>query len=128
MTPVGAMPQMVPGDGLPNSPDMLTDIACSVTKASPITFAGEVIKHIAGNAHPQRATSGAWEMSHRWSALFAHLTNDQADRTAQRWALVLDPGATKEVVERGTAVVLAVRDVCRAALERNASVVYSWTL
>ena len=118
------LPGVVPDADLPNSPDLLTELAGTVANAGTLSFSGSIAEHLAGEPDPDEATSGVYRMSAEWVALFAELTDDQLGMVAQRWASECDPGETPQLF----ALVGAVRNVCRVARERDVSLIYSWTM
>lgn len=112
---------------LPNTPNLLTELAGSIADRGSLTFSDSVAEHLAGDPDPAESTSGAYRMSTEWVALFAELTDEQVQLVAQRWAKECDPGATN-TAPQVTALVRSVRDVCRVAKERNVNVIYTWTM
>jgi hypothetical protein len=111
---------------LPNTPNLLTELAASIARVESLSFADSIAQHLAGDPDPAEATSGAYRMSDEWTKLFAELTEEHVRLVAQQWAKECDPGATSDAPQ--AALVRSLRDVCRVAKERNVSVIYTWTM
>src|SRR5262245_56341002 len=59
-----------PSGALPNSPDLLTELA-STLRGMRVDFAGSLVRQLAGDPGPAEAPHGAHEVSAAWVALFA---------------------------------------------------------
>ncbi len=112
---------------LPNTPNLLTDLACSITNFGSVTFSDSIVEHLGGDPDPSEATSGAYVMSAQWMALFAGLTDEQVQLLARQWAKECDPGASDDAPQV-TTLVRSIRDVCRTARQRNAPLIYTWAM
>jgi len=126
------LPAMVPDESgeLPNSPDVLTLLACAVAGKQPLEFAASIAEKIVGDPDPDEATDGAYVMSDAWTELFAELTPEQAATLAIRWFEEWDPAANDAPTHAvGLAPVLdAIVNVCRTARENRVAVVYTWKM
>ena len=111
---------------LPNSPNLLTELAGTISNVGAMSFSDSIEEHLAGEADPAEATSGAYRMSAEWVALFAGLTDEQVRATSQRWARECDPGASNDA--QATALVTSIRDVCRVARREKVPLIYTWTM
>ncbi len=127
-----AMPGIVPDESgeLPNSPDVLTLLACAVAGRQPIEFSSCIAERLVGDPDPEEATDGAYVMSHAWIELFASLSAEQAASLAIRWFEEFDPDATDAPSHAaGLAPLLdAIVHVCRTARAHDAPVVYTWAM
>ena len=108
---------------LPNTPDLLTELACAITNHRDLTFTESIEDR--GDDDPD-ATSGTYRMRAAWIALFADLTDEQVNTLGQRWARECDPGTTD--ASSPTSLVRSLRDLCRLARNRNVPLIYTWTL
>ena len=117
------LPGILPGpDGaMPNSPDLLTQLACIVTAGVPVTFDASIVERV------DEEERGAYRLSKQWGAIFAALDDAQCAEVARRWMRECDPGADDgggplaDLVRR-------IAGVCRQAGQRDASLIYTWTL
>lgn len=126
------LPGMVPDESgeMPNSPDVLTLLACAAAGKQPIEFASSIAERLVGDPDPEEATDGAYVMSDAWMELFAGLTPEQASTLALRWFEEWDPEANDAPRHAaGLAPLLdAIVHVCRTAKEHHAAVVYTWKM
>jgi hypothetical protein len=126
------LPGMVPDESgeLPNSPDVLTLLACAVSGRQPLEFGDAITERLMGDPDSDEAVDGAYVMSEAWTELFAALTPEQAATLASRWFAEWDPDANDcPTHPAGLAPILdAIVHVCRTAREERTSVVYAWTM
>ena len=113
----------------PHSPDLLTELACDAVGTPRFSFAASIAEHLAGDPDLARATSGTYALDARWAALFAGMTERQRRDLALRWTMELDPVAARRAgpVSWAAAVIRSIEDVCRVSLERQVSLLYSWS-
>jgi hypothetical protein len=124
----GIVPDM--SGELPNTPDLLTELACSTVGIERFTFAESIAEQLSGDPDPMVANDGAYLMTPRWTELFARITESQTQELAVRWLKELDPGAAElpARVSEMNALLRSLTNTCRVAQERRVSLVYAWTL
>lgn len=122
------LPGIVPGEESASSPDMLTELAASLTGVTSVTFSGSIAEHLAGQSDPMEATDGAYRMAADWVQLFAQLTNEQIGALATSWCKEWDPGSGQDQVDELATMLKELCRVCQTAKQRGSAVVYSWTM
>lgn len=125
------LPGIIPGESedFPNSPDLLTELACSLLGVEPFTFSESIVQQLGSDSESIDANRGAYVMASRWVELFATMTESRARVVAHRWLTECDPGAADAA--RASPLVsclLGICEVCRVAQQHRVSLVYTWTL
>ena len=122
------LPGVVPDASgeLPNTPDLMTQLAASTTKLDGLKFSDSIAGRIARGADADEPADGAYLMRAEWVSLFAGLTDSEVETVGEQWAHECDPDSAS-VATQLAALVQSVRGVCRVARERRVPVVYAWT-
>ncbi len=120
------LPGILPSDEeeVPNSPNLLTMIACDVMREANVSFSDSIAQHLAGDPDQRTATYGVYRMASEWVGLFARLSEAQISAIGEEWAKRVDAPGNGSLSK----VVKDIVEICRVATQRNAALVYSWTL